>query len=102
MHGDFISPTLVSFTRVMFDRQVLHGKETLKFHFRNIFQSSLVIALLSTMISPLMLSISITWIGLATFATVSILAAVAQIFLPDLSSVPMFTSVREAESYYSK
>ena len=53
------------------------------------------------MISPLMLSISISWIGLATFATVSILAAVAQVFLPDLTSIPMLTSVREAEKYYS-
>ena len=62
----------------------------------------MVMALLSTMISPLMLSIPIIWVGLTTFAIVSILAAVALTFLPDLTSVPMFTSVGEAEKYYSK
>ena len=61
----------------------------------------MLFGMLSTMIAPVLLSISISWLALATFAIISILAAFVHIFLPDLASVPMFTSVQEGERYYS-
>ena len=61
----------------------------------------MLFGMLSTMIAPVLLSISISWLPLATFAAISILAALAHVFLPDLTTVPMFTSVQEGDRYYS-
>ena len=61
----------------------------------------MLFGMISTMVAPVLLSISISWLALATFAVISILAAFVHMFLPDLASVPMFTTVQEGERYYS-
>ena len=97
--GELLSPISASFCLVMFDPLVFQGNvaELL----RIISFSTMIFGMLSTMIAPVLLSITISWLALTTFAVISILAAFVHMFLPNLGSVPMFTSVEEGERYYS-
>ena len=61
----------------------------------------MLFGMLSTMVAPVLLSVPISWLALATCAAISILSSFAHLFLPDLSEVPMFTTVQEGERYYS-
>ena len=56
---------------------------------------------LSSMLSPLLISVPISWLPLTVFATISFIAALGHWFLPDLSTVPMFASVEEGQRYYT-
>ena len=43
-----------------------------------------------------------SWLPLTTYGILSIVGALCTFFLPELGTVPMFTTVAEGERFYSK